>query len=180
MTTHAHAHNYPAVHRYGLWMFIISEAFLFAVLLATRFALAGFERPEGVNILLGIALTVILVSSSRVVIRAERALEHGDHRRARAWLGVAIGLAAAFLVLVGIEWAAGFTEFPASTPYGSVFYLITGTHALHLFSGAVVLAFLAIQAGKEKLDSWKLGAGALYWHFVDVVWLTVFTTLYLL
>lgn len=180
MTAHAHAGAYPALHRFGLWMFIISEAFLFAVLLASRFVLAGFDRPEGVNLLLGAVLTLLLLASSRAVVAAERSHRDGDHLRVLRSLGIAIGLAIAFLVLVGIEWSAGFSEFPPSTPYGSVFYLITGTHALHLLSGAVVLGLLYLQGRRGTLDGWKLRGGGMYWHFVDVVWLTVFTTLYLL
>lgn len=181
--SHAEHHDYPALHRYGLWLFIASEAFLFGVLLAVRFAVAGLETPEAVSQLLGVVLTALLLTSSYFVHRAEVAHRTGAGGGVRTNLWVAVALGFVFVVLVGIEWSAGFAEFPASTPYGSAFYLITGTHALHVLSGMLALAALAIQAARGALPAqagWKLAAGARYWHFIDFVWLTVFTTLYLL
>ncbi len=184
MTAHAHAHpGYRELHRYGLWLFIASEAFLFAVLLAIRFFFTGLEKPEALNIPLGIVLTVILVSSSFTLHRGEKAAAAGDQAGLRLGLLLTMGLGVVFLVVVGFEWAAGFAEFPASTPYGAVFYLITGSHALHLLSGLLVLYSLYLQNKRGVLDEanrWKLEAGALYWHFIDVIWLSVFTTLYVL
>lgn len=183
MTTEAFHDDYPALHRYGLWLFIASEAFLFGILLAIRFVLVGTETPEAVNIALGLILTVILLSSSYFAHRAQSRLEEGNTQAAFGQLMLVILLGVIFLVIVGYEWSVGFSEFPVSTPYGSVFYLITGTHALHLFSGLLVLGALAVQSKREFLDAgkrWKLGAGVLYWHFVDVVWLTVFLTLYVI
>lgn len=180
---HAEHLDYPDLHSYGLWLFIASEAFLFGVLFAVRFAVAGLETPEAVSQILGLVLTGLLLSSSLFVHRAEQAQREGSPGRVQANLWVAAALGLGFLILVGVEWAAGFTEFPLSTPYGSAFYLITGTHALHLLIGMLVLAALAIQSARKSLTSsasWKLAAGARYWHFVDLIWLTVFTTLYLL
>lgn len=179
---HAHV-DYPKLHSYGLWLFIASEAFLFGILFWGRFAVAGLEVPEAVNRLLGLILTVVLLTSSWFAHRAEQAHARGEAAAVRANLLTTVLLGLLFLVLVGVEWSAGFAEFPVSTPYGSAFYLITGTHALHLFSGMLVLFALFIQAARNRLDAgvgWKLRAGVRYWHFVDVIWLTVFTTLYLL
>jgi len=179
----AEHHDYPSLHSYGLWLFIASEAFLFGIMFAIRFALVGLETPEAVSKGLGLLLTVILLTSSYFAHRAEGALERNDKGGIVSNLLVASALGLVFLVLVGIEWAAGFTEFPASTPYGSVFYLITGTHALHLFAGILVLIPLAVQAARGRLTTetgWKLRGGVRYWHFVDGIWLTVFTVLYLL
>jgi heme/copper-type cytochrome/quinol oxidase subunit 3 len=182
MTTEAMHADYPALHRYGLWLFIASEAFLFGILLAIRFILVGTETPEAVNLALGVILTVILLSTSYFAHRAEAAMSEGRMSGVVTQLGVVLVLGIVFLVIVGFEWSVGFEEFPVSTLYGSAFFLITGTHALHLFSGLLVLGSLAIQAKRGTLtsdNSWKLGAGIKYWHFVDVIWLTVFVTLYL-
>ncbi len=176
-------HDYPSLHSYGLWLFIASEAFLFGILFAIRFALVGMETPEAVNKGLGLVLTVILLSSSYFAHRAETALDRSNNGGVITNLVVASVLGLLFLGIVAVEWAAGFTEFPASTPYGSVFYLITGTHALHLFIGILVLVPLAVQASRDRLageNSWRLRGGVRYWHFVDGIWLTVFTVLYLL
>lgn len=183
MTTEAIHHDYPALHRYGLWLFIASEAFLFAILLAIRFLLVGTETPAAVNLGLGLVLTVILLSTSYFAHRAESMLGKGDLNGVVRQLGIVLLLGTIFLVLVGFEWSVGFEEFPVSTPYGSVFYLITGTHALHLFIGLLALGALAAQARRGALGeatAWKLEAGVRYWHFVDVVWLSVFLTLYVL
>lgn len=184
MTAHTHVpHNYREIQRYGLWMFIISEAFLFAILLVIRFIFTGLERPDALSIPLGLLLTAILLSSSYTLHRGEKAAAAGDQVGLRAGLLLTIGLGILFLVIVGFEWSAGFEEFPTSTPYGSIFFLITGAHALHLVSGLLVLGSLYIQSKEGALDestSWKTEAGAKYWHFVDVIWLTVFTTLYVL
>lgn len=183
MTAHAHAGTYRDLHRYGLWLFILSEAFLFAILLVVRFVVAGFDKPDALNLPLGLVLTVILVSSSFTLRRGEKAAEGGDGAGLRLGLLLTIGLGVLFLVVVGFEWSAGFSEFPPSTIYGSAFYLITGAHALHLFSGLLVLASLYIQSSRGAIDEanlWKVEAGSLYWHFVDVIWLSVFATLYLL
>lgn len=183
MTAQTHAADYPAIHSYGLWLFIASEAFLFGILLAVRFALVGLDRPEAVSQILGIVLTLVLLTTSVFAHRAEGAQNRLDDTSMRTNLGVAIMLGIVFLVLVGVEWSTGLAEFPASTPYGSVFFLITGTHALHLFSGLLVLAALWVQSRRGALreaTSWRLRAGIRYWHFVDAVWLTVFVTLYVL
>ncbi len=183
MNVAAEHHDYPSLHSYGLWLFIASEAFLFAVLFAVRFALVGLETPEAVSKVLGLVLTVILLTSSYFAHKAEIALEREETGGVVANLLIASALGLIFLVIVGFEWSAGFAEFPASTPYGSVFYLITGTHALHLFTGILVLVPLAVQAARGRLNAetaWKLKGGVRYWHFVDGIWLTVFTVLYLL
>ncbi len=183
MTAHAHAGSYRDLHRYGLWLFIISEAFLFAILLAVRFLVAGLDKPEALNIPLGLVLTAILLSSSYTLHRGDKAAASGDGAGLRLGLLLTIGLGLLFLVVVGFEWSAGLAEFPPSTVYGSAFYLITGAHALHLLSGLLVLVSLYIQSSRGAIDDanlWKVEAGSLYWHFVDVVWLSVFATLYLL
>ncbi|MDQ7029252.1 MAG: cytochrome c oxidase subunit 3 [Ardenticatenia bacterium] len=171
------------MNRMGLWFFIISEAFMFLALHFYRFMALGTERPEEVNVLLGGVLTVILLASSVTAHRAEQAIARGDTEGLQRGLLATIGLGVLFLVLVAYEWSIAFTEFPPSTPYGSIFYLTTGTHALHLLSGIGVLALVykAAKRGAFTAEShWGVHGGVLYWHFVDVVWLSVFTVLYLL
>lgn len=175
--------GYEELQRYGLWLFIISEAFLFAVLIVIRFVFLGLERPESVSIGLGLVLTAILVSSSVTLHRGEKAAEAGDQAGLRRGILLTIALGVLFLVIVGFEWSTGFGEFPTSTPYGSVFFFITGAHALHLLSGLLVLGSLYIQSRRGAItesSKWKIEGCARYWHFVDVIWLSVFTTLYLL
>ncbi|HHC07988.1 MAG TPA: heme-copper oxidase subunit III [Actinobacteria bacterium] len=185
MTVHGAAHHppYAELHRFGLRLFIASEAFLFGVLFAARFYLLGFERAEAVNVTLGVVLTIILLTATWSSHRAAAAARAGDRGAMQGQLLLTMALGVLFLALVVVEWSAGFREFPISTPYGSIFYLITGTHSLHLLIGLFVLASLFLQARRGRLgegDVWKVEGGVAYWQFVDVVWLFVFTILYVL
>lgn len=177
------AHDQAALNRLGLGLFLASEAFLFGVLYAARFSIAGTETPAAVSQPLGVALTIILLASSGTAHRAQRALERGDPRGFRAATLATIGLGAAFLVIVGFEWAAALGDFAPRTPYGSAFLVITGTHALHLFLGLMVFTSVLLNQRTAQLTEagpWWGSVGAFwYWHFVDGVWLTVFTVLYL-
>lgn len=189
MTASAHAtdqaagHDRSEINRWGLGLFLLSEAFLFGVLLASRFVLAGTERPEAVSVPLGALLTVILLTSSATAHRAERAVRTGASREISRWSRITMLLGVVFLVIVGFEWSAGLAEFPPSgSIYGSLFFLITGTHALHLLIGVGMFGFVDLHARKGLLRPdrhWGLTASAWYWHYVDAIWLTVFVTLYL-
>ncbi|HWP63819.1 MAG TPA: cytochrome c oxidase subunit 3 [Candidatus Binatia bacterium] len=171
-----------AVNRFGLRLFIASESMLFAALVASRFYLAGLERPEGVNLGLGVALTAILLGSSWLGYRGLAAIRRGDRGAAARRLGGAILLGLAFLVGVGVEWATA--EFSIGTAYGTAFFATTGLHAAHLASGIVVLAALVnlLRLGRFDAEAhWGVAAGVAYWTFVDAVWvLAVFPSLYLL
>ncbi len=153
------------------------------MLFSARFYLLGTYKPEGLNVTLGLVLTAILMAASFFAHKASKAVDAGDMKGLTTQLLITIGLGALFLVIVAYEWGAGFGEFPMNTPYGSMFFLITGTHVLHLFIGMLILGSLVIQARKGTITpdtTWKVHGGVTYWQFVDVVWLTVFTVLYLL
>ncbi len=171
------------INKMGLWFFIISEAFMFLALHMYRFLALGTFKPDEVNVLLGLVLTAILLASSIFASRAEAAIARGDQAGLQRGLLITMGLGVLFLILVAYEWSVAFAHFPPSTPFGSTFFLTTGMHALHLLSGLVILflVYLAARRGAFSADNhWGVYAGVLYWHFVDVVWLSVFTSLYLL
>ncbi len=153
------------------------------MLFAARFFVAETETPAAVSQPLGVVLTAILLSNSVTAHRAQRAPARGETAMFRAALLVTMGLGVAFLVIVGFEWAAALDEFAPATPYGSAFLAITGTHALHLLVGVFVLAGVLLNArtGRVTADGpwWGTEGAFWYWHFVDGVWLTVFTVLYL-
>lgn len=176
------AEDRPAINRFGLRLFIASESMLFAALVATRFYLAGLERPEGVNLALGVALTAILLASSWLGYRGLAAIRRGDRGAAARRLGAAVLLGGLFLVGVGIEWATA--EFSIGTAYGTAFFSTTGLHAAHLVSGMVVLAGVAnlLRLGHFDAEShWGVAGAVTYWTFVDAVWVVaVFPSLYLL
>ncbi len=181
---HAHvAHDRLAINRIGLWLFLLSETFLFGALLSSRYFLQGFHRPDEVNQTLGLAITVVLLASSLSAYRAEAAAAHGDMARFRRNMLLTIGMGALFLVGVGIEWAEAFRHFPPHTGYGSVFFTMTGIHATHVLSGIVLLG-LVYRLGRRPGrfgpgNYWGVEGAVKYWHFVDVAWVFIYPTLYL-
>ncbi len=171
------------MNRMGLWLFIISESFIFLALFMYRFLAVGTYRPEGVNLALGLGMTGILLLSSITMHQGEKAIARGNHAGLQRSLLLTMLLGLVFLGVMAYEWSIAFREFGASNPYGSIFFLTTGMHALHLFSGLLILFLVYLAARRQAYradDHWGVTAGALYWHFVDLVWLSVFTVLYLL
>ena len=173
-----------AINQLGIWLFFASETFLFGALISTRFYLRGFETPEHVEPQLGLALTIVLLCSSFSAYRSELAIAEGDHRGFIRYLLATILLGSAFLVGVGYEWYDAFEHFPPSTPFGTVFFTLTGIHATHVASGVVMLwmvFFLGRKQGRWGADGyWGVEGVIKYWHFVDVAWVFIYPTLYLL
>lgn len=172
----------PRANRLGLWLFIASESFLFSAALASRYYLVGLSRPEDLNQPLGLAITAVLLTSSLTAYRAEAAIAHDDRRTFLRSIAATVALGLVFLVGVGLEWREGLEFFPPSTAFGSVFFLLIGMHAFHVLTGVVILAIIGNLGrmghfGAE--DHWWVEAGVKYWHFVDVVWVFIFPTLYL-
>ncbi|HET8678494.1 MAG TPA: cytochrome c oxidase subunit 3 [bacterium] len=177
-----HVHENVPNGRWGLWLFIISESFLFAAFLSGRFFMLGFYRPEELNQLLGLGITSVLLLSSLTAYRAETSIAYGDRPRFLRNTLVTVLLAGLFLVGVGIEWAEAFRFFPPSTRFGTVFFSLTGLHALHVLSGVVLLVFVYRhgRAGRYgPSDYWPVEGVVKYWHFVDVAWVFIYPTLYL-
>lgn len=175
----------PSMNRLGLWLFFVSEAFLFAGILASRFALLPGERPN-LNQSLGLIVTSVLLLSSFFMYRAETAISHGDHSTFLTSLVLTILLGVGFLAgVVGMEWplatAEGIT--PASGVDGALFYFMTGMHAFHVLTGVIFL-IIVYGNGRRGVYSaeahWGVEAAALYWHFVDVVWVFFYPALYLI
>ncbi len=187
MAVHAPAHAPTGarrryLYRLGLWLFILSEGALFTAFLAARFYLLGIEKPAELNQLLGLAITVVLLVSSLTAYRAETSIAYGDEGGLRRNLLFTLGLAALFLVGVGFEWREAFHLFPPSTLYGTLFFSLTGLHATHVLSGMVLLAIAWRKArlgAYSAEDYWGVEGAVKYWHFVDVAWVFIYPTLYL-
>jgi cytochrome c oxidase subunit 3 len=180
--TGSHIENRLVISRIGLWLFILSESFLFLALLATRFYLQGVHRPAEMNQPLGLALSIILLLSSVTAYRGETAAAYGDDRGFRRNILFTIALGSLFLVGVAVEWAEAFHSFPPSTGFGTVFFTLTGFHALHVLTGLLALLVVVLPGQKGRYasgSSWGVEAVVKYWHFVDVVWVFIFPTLYL-
>jgi cytochrome c oxidase subunit 3 len=187
----------------GLWVFLASEALLFAGLLALHAAMRAHHPAafgEGVphaTRVLGSVNTAVLLTSSYAVAASVRALRDGRRWRSLALLGLTIALGAAFLVIKVVEYARHLREgigpgargrfFAAHAHEGlatfwTLYYATTGLHAVHVAVGLAVLAWLwlRVAAGTvSRASSHPLALGAMYWHFVDVVWIFVWPLYYL-
>jgi cytochrome c oxidase subunit 3 len=169
-------------NRIGLWLFLISDAFIFGGLMISRINLLGLTRPELIQTL-GLVVTSVLLISSFFANRAEVCMEHGDMRQFILSISVTLGLGILFLVgVVGVEWRlAPFG--PQTNLTGAVFYVMTGFHAFHVLTGVIFLA-IVLRNALHRLYSaekhWAVEASVVYWHFVDVVWFFFYPALYLI
>jgi cytochrome c oxidase subunit III len=171
----------------GMILFVASEAMFFAAFFGGYFTIKANEPVwpgPGIHLEIGIAsiLTVILVVSSIAVQMAIRSTRDGSMRRAKVWLGITIGLGVAFLALQAYDYSQlGFGL--KDGPFGTLFYVMTGIHMAHVVGGVVFLSLVFGQLARGRLTREHhdpLAAGAIYWDFVDVVWLCLFTVFYLL
>ena len=172
-----------AVNRLGLWLFLLSESFLFIALLVMRFYLQGFNRPAEVNQPLGFGISVVLLLSSLAAYRAEMFISSGREKQFRRNIVFALCLGVLFLVGVGIEWTGAFRFFPPSTSYGTVFFTLTGFHGFHVLLGLIGLLILVMPGQRGRFtpnDYWGAEGIIKFWHFVDVVWMFIFPALYLI
>jgi cytochrome c oxidase subunit 3/cytochrome o ubiquinol oxidase subunit 3 len=176
----------------GMWMFLSSEALFFGAFISTYFLYRGrdatFQGGPTPNELFDIPFTsatsFILLMSSLTMVLALAAIQRGDHRRLRIWL-----LATA---LFGLTFIAGqvyeFTEFYregltlSANLFGTTFFVLTGLHGAHVTVGIFWLLSLWSRSMQGRLSTEKAEAveiAGLYWHFVDVVWIVIFTAIYL-
>ena len=185
MTTAATTLKYQIVNRrLGLWLFMISESMIFLALLVSRFYMQGITRPAEVNQVLGLIITSVLLLSSFTANRADVAIAHGDRSSFLRLVLATIALGLIFLIgVVTIEWPEALRFAPPSTGYGTVFFALTGMHAFHVLTGVFILAlafFKGRRGGYTAEDHWGAEGSIIYWHFVDVIWVFVYPTLYLI
>jgi heme/copper-type cytochrome/quinol oxidase subunit 3 len=146
----------------------------------------GPQPHEVFNLQLTTLSTFDLLMSSLLMVLALAAVQRGDHRQARLWLG---GTAFFGLIFLGFQ-VYEFTTFIVhdgltlqQNLFGSTFYVLTGFHGGHVAVGVIWLLTLLLLDLRGKLgpeDSTKVEVAGLYWHFVDVVWIAIFTLVYLL
>ena len=147
-----------------------------------RFGLMGLSRPD-LDQVLGLGITAMLLVSSFFMNRAETAAANDDRKNFLISLGITILLGILFLVgVIGVEWQTAHFG-PADGPQGAVFYGMTGFHAFHVFTGVVFL-LIVFRNGLKGIYTaekhWAVEASAVYWHFVDVVWIIFYPVLYLI
>ena len=174
-----------ATSRLGLWLFLLSDSFVFGGLAAARFNLLGLTRPT-LNQYLGLAVTSVLLLSSFFMNRAETAMEHDDRRGFSLGIVVTLILGVGFVAgVLGVEWPSAIAEgvSPSAGAGGAIFFMMTGMHAFHVITGLIFLS-IVLRNGRRGAYSaekhWAVEAAAVYWHFVDVVWIFFYPALYLI
>ncbi|MBL8078642.1 MAG: heme-copper oxidase subunit III [Anaerolineales bacterium] len=186
---HSYAYK-TGTNRIGLWLFLLSDGFVFAGLLVMRSNLLGLTRPP-LNQLLGLGVTSVLLISSFFMNRGETALAYGDVKAFMRNTMITFILGLGFLLgVVLVEWRLAAHEGliasfgnPAVGPVGAVFYMMTGMHAFHVLTGLIFLAVVWNNARKGLYTAEKhypAEAAAVYWHFVDLVWIFFYPALYLI
>jgi cytochrome c oxidase subunit 3 len=173
----------------GVKLGILSEVMLFGALFAAYFVIrgesrgwppvAGLERPE---LLLPGLNTLLLVSSSGTMQWAVRAARGGDRSQIVRWLGLTLLLGGVFIVVQGYEFATNGFGLDAGV-FGSTFYILTGFHGAHVLAGLGLIAIVTNRARRGLVSAERhtaVEATSYYWHFVDAVWLFLFSTFYVL
>lgn len=181
-----HSYSYKTgTNRLGLWLFLLSDAFVFAGLLTVRINLLGLTRPH-LNQTLGLVVTAVLLVSSFFMNRGETAMAHGDKKGFITNTIITFVLGLGFLLgVVAVEWPLAAEEglTAGSGAAGAVFYMMTGMHAFHVFTGLIFLVVVLNNARKDIYSAeqhWGVEAAAVYWHFVDLVWIFFYPALYLI
>ena len=200
VAAHAGPHRDDLSSRMGMWLFLLTELLLFGGLFIAYAAYrmthrADFHRAgEELNALLGVANTVVLLTSSFTVALGVHAVRDGREREAPRWIGTTILLALAFLAVKAVEWSVkyrhglfpGQPELVALPPgerlFFGLYFATTGLHAVHVLVGAVVLAVSAALVVKGRVGREApviLENAGLYWHLVDIIWIFILPLFYL-
>jgi cytochrome c oxidase subunit III len=174
----------------GFWLFLGAETVLFACLFGTYLALrnqtmGGPTTHELFDMNLVAWATGLLLTSSLTSVLAMHAMGQGKKGVMLGWLFVTLLLGASFLGLEIYEFVhyvhEGHTFFGSA--FGSAFYTLVGTHGAHVTFGIIWISSIMLQAyrhGITTITAPKLFVSSLYWHFIDVVWVFIFTLVYLL
>jgi len=192
----AHAHD-PHATATGvtnmkllMWLFLSSDCLFFGAFIAAYLLYRGRADQAGpgpkdlFDIPFTSATSFILLMSSLTMVLALAAIQRGDHRRVRIWILSTALLGATFIAGQVFE----FTEFSReglhvdTSLFGSTFFILTGFHGAHVLIGIIWLLSLwglSMQKRLPQESAEKVEVAGLYWHFVDVVWIVIFTVIYL-
>lgn len=182
----------------GMWVFLGSEVMFFSGLIGSYIVLRfgaseTWAQPgEVLNVPVTAVNTFILICSSVTMVKAFAAAEKGDQRGIKLFLLATFLLGALFLGVQAYEYrelavhrswqgSHGFT--PAAGLYGATFYTMTGFHGFHVFCGVVCLGWASVEAFRGRWSEHNhhgIEVLGLYWHFVDLVWIILFTIVYLI
>ncbi|HTY83581.1 MAG TPA: cytochrome c oxidase subunit 3 [Silvibacterium sp.] len=178
----------PSKGRIGMYGLIIAESAIFTIFVVAYVYYIGksLYGPTPEQVLdVPILNTICLLSSSVTIWLSERAIERGNIRTFGLWWAATIALGAIFLVGTGIEWYKliyhdGLTI--STNLFGTTFYSLVGLHATHVIIGLIMLTLVllfTVTGHVRHEHSERVQVLALYWHFVDAVWVVVFTVVYI-
>ena len=203
----AAAHHYTSTgldnRKIAIWAFIGSECMLFASLISTyliykgRSVVGPFPHetwtdpttgrafPAILDIPVTSASTFVLLMSSLFMVLAHGAVVRGDRKYSKLWLAMTALAGATFLGFQAFEFTSFVHEglTPQTNLFGSSFFTLTGFHGAHVTAGVLwLVTLLAIdyRRGLGPADAMAVDLAALYWHFVDVIWIVIFTLIYLI
>lgn len=188
--TEPHHHPEGASTRLGFWIYLMSDCLMFAVLFAV-FAVVGQSYAAGPGPKVLFDLTLIAINTGFLLVSsitfgfAMLAMYEGRQARMQIWLAVTLLLGLAFLALEIyefhhlIELGAG----PQRSAFLSAFFALVGTHGLHVLFGCIWLVTMMVQINQKGLipaNTRRMECLSMFWHFLDVIWIGVFTFVYLL
>ncbi len=187
----------------GMWVFLVTEVLFFGGLF-TAYSIYRAWYPDAfafashaLDIRLGAINTAVLISSSLTMALAVHAAQLGERRKLMMFLALTMILGAAFLGIKGVEYYEKFVEHHVPGPnfqfeakyfnnaqiFFSLYFVMTGLHALHMIIGLGIFLWLLLAAWKGRFTPeyhTPIEIGGLYWHFVDIVWIFLFPLLYLI
>ena len=178
----------------GVWLFLASEVMLFGALFSSYVLLrtGAPSWPHGREILnewLAMLNTGILIGSSVTMVLSWAALRLNDFKKFRLWMGLTILAGFGFMIVKAIEYGTKFMHepplLPSNNTFLAIYFTLTGLHGLHVLGGMVVNGYFWGPGAKmwktepERFTN-RIEVAGLYWHFVDLVWIFLFPTLYLL
>ncbi len=194
----------------GIWLFLASEVMLFGALFSSyvllrtgdpAFMTVSHDLAEALhlghdgahswssqlNVPLAFVNTLVLIFSSVTVVMAWASLRLKEFSKFRMWMGLTILCAFGFMIIKTIEYSSKFSHhlYPETSNFLGIYFTMTGLHALHVIGGLIVFLYLWGPGAKmwhsepQRFVN-RIETAGLYWHFVDLVWIFLFPTLYLL
>ncbi len=198
--THDDSHKDYEGSKLGMWLFLFTEILLFGGLFIlysayrARYPLEFHEGGQHLNVVIGVANTLILLTSSLTMALSVAAIRKNDRKLSILCLASTIILGAVFLANKYVEWSAEIQKglYPNSPVlleraqgdqiFFGLYYSMTGLHGLHVLAGIILLSIMLLYVAKQKISSSdfnKLENAGLYWHLVDVIWIFLLPLFYL-
>mgnify|MGYP001612813951 CR=1 FL=1 len=176
----------------GIWLFLASEVMLFGALFSS-YILLRVGAPvwphgaEHLNVPLATLNTIVLITSSVTMVMSWASLMMKNFDRYKLFMGLTILLGLVFLFVKGFEYGGKFSHglFPRESTFFAIYFTLTGLHGLHVLGGIIVNSYFWGSGSKmwktepERFTN-RVEVAGLYWHFVDLIWIFLFPTIYLL